>query len=119
MKNSGMTRPEVEARDPKVKDFPAISLGNSALGLRPVFALARAGIDNASTAAKARPIRRTTSSLLVCRQRLGTLADRPNRTYHICRRELHTPVRATPARTAKDDRCPQGKLIILEPRTSG
>src|SRR5262249_17544265 len=40
MKNSGMTRPEVEARDPKLNDFPAISFGKSAVAASPVLALA-------------------------------------------------------------------------------
>ena len=40
MKNSGISRPEVEARAPKVNDFPATSFGNSFAGFSPVFALA-------------------------------------------------------------------------------
>ena len=35
MKYSGIRRPEVEAREPKVNDLPAISFGNSFDGLRP------------------------------------------------------------------------------------
>src|SRR5712692_2283345 len=37
MKYSGIRRPEVDAREPKVKDLPAMSLGKSDAGLRPVL----------------------------------------------------------------------------------
>src|SRR5262245_35056251 len=40
MKYSGIRRPEVDARDPKVNDLPAIAFGNSLDGLRPVLLLA-------------------------------------------------------------------------------
>ena len=40
MKYSGISRPDVEARDPKVKVLPAIAFGKSADFMRPVFVLA-------------------------------------------------------------------------------
>jgi hypothetical protein len=40
MKNSGISRPEVEARAPKVKDLPATAFGNSLAGFSPVLLLA-------------------------------------------------------------------------------
>ena len=51
MKYSGIRRPEVEAREPKVKDLPAISFGNSLEGLSPVLVLAMTNDLNATSSA--------------------------------------------------------------------
>lgn len=40
MKYSGISRPEVEAREPKVKVLPAIAFGKSVVRVRPVLVLA-------------------------------------------------------------------------------
>src|SRR5262249_3185029 len=51
MKYSGINRPEVEARDPKVNDLPAMSFGNSLDGVRPVLVLAMMNDLNATSSA--------------------------------------------------------------------
>src|ERR1700704_1023866 len=50
-KYSGISRPEVEARDPKVKDLPAIAFGNSLDGASPVLVLAMKNDLNATSSA--------------------------------------------------------------------
>src|SRR5712692_1915570 len=51
MKYSGIRRPEVDARDPKVNDLPAMSFGNSLVGCRPVLVLAMTNDLNATSSA--------------------------------------------------------------------
>ncbi len=51
MKSSGISRPEVEARAPNVKVFPAMAFGKSVSGFSPVAALAMRSVLNAASSA--------------------------------------------------------------------